>query len=196
MPNGWVALRALAPLRCAVLRRPCETLCRSRDELVTRPRISAVHWPDRLDRLSLLERLAAGPSGSRRRDRGLRHVLGRSALCHRDSFTLAMGSPWSMVSLEDRLYLSPGVGGSRAGRCPSRLTPMGQGASLRRPSLRDPFARLALGRAVIPERPCRCRLRNSVLGRLHRGAAGGCLLPRRGFDGRNHASVRRPSLPR
>jgi len=90
---------------------------------------------DRLGALPSPERVASRSARDRRLDRGLRDVLGGSALRRLDVLALDHGSTGPGESLEGRLPLGSRLRRARPCRRPGRLPHLGTRASLRRTPL-------------------------------------------------------------
>src|SRR5262245_38481078 len=108
---------------------------------------------DRLGALPPPERLAPRSARDRGLDRGLRDVLGGSALRRRDVLALDPGSTGPRESLEGRLPVGSRLRRARPWGRAGDLPRLGTRAALRCASAADRSARPGLERTVVSERP-------------------------------------------
>ena len=115
---------------------------------------SAALWltcANRLDALSLAQRLTSRPSLRWRRGRGLRHLLGRPALRDCDVRPLAFRPTETSLPLEDRLPLRARFGWPRTSHRAGNLACLGEGKTVPRPPLGHAPSGRALARTLLSQ---------------------------------------------
>ena len=150
---------------------------------------------DRLGDLPPPQRLPSGSSVYRRRNGGLRHLVGRATLRAGHVRPLATRPAWTRIPMEDRVRFRARLSGSRTHHRAGDLACVGQGSAVHSSSVGDAPTCRPFARALVSKRSRSGGVRDRVFRCPGRRAPNGCSLPRWSDSHRSDTSVRRLALP-